>query len=133
MMNATRLHDLCDLRTPIASAAVAASSVRLVDAEATLERARRRLYGRQRDAVLGCGDPLDLDQAVLEHREARATAAAARALWRQGLAGGRDGAPTDASAGPERPVECPADDPGPEVRFARWLVEAARLARPLSA
>ncbi len=128
-MNATRLHDLYDLRNPIASAAVAAASVRLVDAEATLERARRRLYGRQRDAVLGRGDPLDLDQAVLEHREARATAAAARALWRQGLAGGRDGAPADASAGPEHSV----DDPGPEVRFARWLVEAARLAPSLAA
>ncbi len=127
-MNATRLHDLYDLRNPIASAAKRrARCVSWTPRQPSSAPAGASMDG----SATPCwgARSLDLDQAVLEHREARATAAAARALWRQGLAGGRDGAPADASAGPEHSV----DDPGPEVRFARWLVEAARLAPSLAA
>ena len=68
---------------PMDSASLAAATLRLVDAEAAFDRARRRLHAEQRAAVLGLGDSLTLDAAVLSMRRARLTLEAARAEWRR--------------------------------------------------
>jgi len=107
------------------SATLATATLHLVDAEAAYAEARQRLHAAQRAAVLGVGDSLALDEAVLAYRSARAELAAARAAWRReygaigGTAAGRaseDGALTPAEA--------------PEVRFARWLLEATERGAP---
>jgi hypothetical protein len=101
---------------PMDSASLAAATLRLVDAEAAFDRARRRLHAEQRAAVLGLGDSLTLDAAVLSMRRARLTLEAARAEWRREY-----GADTDTDTAAEAPT--PAE--GAEARLVRWLLEAS--------
>jgi hypothetical protein len=103
---------------PMDSASLAAATLRLVDAEAAFDRARRRLHAEQRAAVLGLGDSLTLDAAVLSMRRARLTLEAARAEWRREY-GQPSGADTDTAA------EAPTPAEGAEARLARWLLEAS--------
>jgi hypothetical protein len=107
---------------PMDSASLAAATLRLVDAEADFDRARRRLHAEQRAAVLGLGDSLTLDAAVLSVRRARRTLEAARAEWRREYgqpSGQPSGADTDTAA------EAPTPAEGAEARLARWLLEAS--------
>jgi hypothetical protein len=110
---------------PMASATLAAATLQRVDAEAALDRARRRLHAAQRATVLCEGSPEALDEAVLAYREARAAADDARALWQREYPRGRGGAP----GAPPAPPAPPAGE-APELRLARWLAEAARRPAP---
>jgi outer membrane protein TolC len=93
---------------------------RVEQAEARLERARRRLRTEQAAAVFGDGAPGALDAAILAHRRAEAEAAAARAALKQRSGGDRGPGP---GVAPARPSE----EPSPRLRFARWLVQTGRL------
>jgi hypothetical protein len=104
---------------PMDSASLAAATLRLVDAEAACDRARRRLHAEQRAAVLGLGDSLTLDAAVLGLRRARLALEAARADWRREYGSGADTA-SEAPAPTEGPAGAEA-----EARLARWLLEAS--------
>ena len=121
-MNATTPMNMNELLNTTNPASVATGTVSLADALTSLAAARRRLHAQQRAMVIGEGDSWDLDQAVLE---CRAAAERARALEQRGDANGP--APGEPLPG------LTADDPGPEVRFARWLVEGAQRVRSLAA
>jgi hypothetical protein len=108
------------------STTLATATLNLVDAESDYEVARQELHAAQRAAVLGGGSTqagaLALDEAVLTYRAARMALADARAAWRGAYGGievAADAAPP--AAGEEA---APRDEPA-EVRFARWLLEAA--------
>jgi hypothetical protein len=107
-------------------ATLATATLQLVEAEAAWARARRRMHAEQRAAVLGVGDPLALDEAVLAYRSARVTYEAARAAWRRAY-GPSAPAPADRGAGAD---PAPPPEEAPEVRFARWLVEASGQGDP---
>jgi hypothetical protein len=104
------------------SAPLAAATLRLVDAEAAFDRARRRLHAEQRAAVLGLGDSLTLDAAVLGLRKARLALAAARADWRREY--GADAA-ADAPVPAQGPGGAPSEAESAEARLIRWLLEAS--------
>lgn len=90
---------------------------RLIEAELTLQRALTRLHTEQRDSILGRGDPEELDNAILEHRQARVDAQAAHAAWRNTHP---DAAEVDA------PLPVP-ETVSPRLLFARWLFETGRI------
>lgn len=119
-MNATTPMNMSELLNTTNPAAVASGTVSVVEAETSLAAARRRLHAQQRAMVVGEGDSWDLDQAVLECRAARAALEVARSLEQR----------SEANA-PQPSLT--ADDPGPEVRFARWLVEGAQRVHTLAA
>jgi hypothetical protein len=100
------------------SATLATATLNLVDAESDYEVARLDLHAAQRASVLGRGNALALDEAVLTFRAARMALADARAAWRRAY-GTIDSAP---AVEPEPAT--PRGEPA-EVRFARWLLEAA--------
>jgi hypothetical protein len=93
---------------------------RVEQAEARLERARRRLGAAQAVAYFGAGAPGALEAAILAHRRAEAEAAAARAALGQRSGGDRGPGP---GVAPARPSE----EPSPRLRFVRWLVQTGRL------
>jgi hypothetical protein len=102
------------------SATLASATLNLVDAESDYDVARQDLHAAQRASVLGRGSALALDEAVLTFRAARMALADARAAWRRAY-GTIDGDPAGETA-PEPAT--PRSEPA-EVRFARWLLEAA--------
>jgi hypothetical protein len=108
------------------SASLAAATLRLVDAEAAFDRARRRLHTEQRAAVLGLGDSLTLDAAVLGLRKARLALESARADWRReyGQPSGADTAAAAAAPAEETAAAPAGAQSGAEARLARWLLEA---------
>ncbi|MDQ3702777.1 MAG: hypothetical protein M3442_17905 [Chloroflexota bacterium] len=130
-MNATTPINMSELLNTTNPASVATATASVVDAEMTLAEARRRLHAQQRAMVIEEGDSWDLDQAVLEYRAARAAVEVARSLEQRGDANGCNGALGDEP--PHRELGLTADDVGPEVRFARWLVEGAQRVRSLAA
>lgn len=107
------------------SASLATATLRLVDAEATFERARRRLHAEQRATVLGSGDDGRLDDAVLAFRSARRLLDAARAGWRDSYAAAGAAGATGIPDG-----EPAAEPEAAETRFVRWLLEATASAAP---
>jgi hypothetical protein len=112
-------------------AILATATLRLVEAETACARARRRLHAEQRAAVLGLGDPLALDEAVLAYRSAKVAYEAARAAWRRAY-GPRAPlpAPADGGAGGAGADPAPRAEEAPEARFARWLLEASGQGDP---
>jgi hypothetical protein len=120
--------------SPMDSATLAAATLRLVASENASDRARRQLHAQQRAAILGGGDDIALDDAVLAYRAARAAQATAEAEWRREYAARRSVAPmgapvpqgTGAAQAPRaREAAEPVRPPAPEERFVRWLAEAA--------
>jgi hypothetical protein len=109
------------------STTLATATLNLVDAESDYEVARQELHAAQRAAVLSGGSTqasaLALDEAVLTYRAARMALADARAAWR-GAYGGIEVA-ADAAPPAAAGEEAAARGEPAEVRFARWLLEAA--------